>query len=251
MTAAGAREASQQFGEWKSSVAEWTSASILGNVLVFAGSSDASAAPRQTVLIADARTSSACKGERSPAAAVQPSRPASQTKAADAVRAKTEKSLSETTPNARDFDALAHSLAAAHDAKLREQFVFKLVPQVSEIAETLGEQLDEHTFVRTAFRVRQTGEAGAGRARAVAELKKQGLRKVYVRIAQAEAGARGGYAFKTLSTPGLPGVFEFTSPAEPRGASLEESAPEAPRGPAVPVDQQDLNCFFKSPGSRR
>jgi hypothetical protein len=82
-------------------------------------------------------------------------------------------------------------------------------------------------------------------------LKKLGLRRVYVRVAQAQAGARGGDAFKSLSQAALPGVFEFTSPAGPRGAALDEGATAVPRGAAVPVDQQDLNCFFKSPGPHR
>ncbi len=253
MTAAGASEASRQFGEWKSAAAEWASASILGNVLVFAGgASDTSAAPRQTVLVADAHASSACKGERSPAAAAPSGRPASQQKAA-AGSAKTEKSLSETTPEARDSDALAHSLVAARDQKMSERIVVKLVPRIGEIAETLNEQLGEQTTVRTAFRTRATVTAsgGAEAARAVAELKKLGLRKVYVRVAQAKGGARAGDAFRAFAPNGLPVAFEFTSPAEPRGASLEESAQEVPRGAAVPVDQQDFNCFFKSPGSRR
>lgn len=248
MTVAGAREAQRQFGELKSSVAEWTSASILGNVLVFAGGAPENpAAPSQTILIADARTYSNCKGERSPSA-VQTSRPASQQKAAGAGNARTQKSPSETTSDARGIDALAHSLAAAaRDEKSSERLIVKLAPQVSEIAETLGGRLDEQVAAQTAIRARQSGEAEAARARVAAELKKLGMRKVFVRVATTEVGARAGSAFRTISPDATTGVHELRTPAGFRGVALDESAPSAA---PLPVDQQDLNCFFKTPGPR-
>jgi hypothetical protein len=248
MTVAGAREAQRQFGELKSSLAEWTSASILGNVLVFAGGApDSSTTPSQTILIADARTYSNCKGSHSPAA-VQTSRPASQQKAAGAGSARTEKSLSEITPDVRGFDALAHSLAAAaRDEKSSERLIVKLAPQVSEIAETLGEQLDGQAAAQTAIRARGTGGAEAARARVAVELKKLGMRKVFVRVATTQVGASAGSALKPISLTAPLGVLELRTPAGFRGVSLDEGAPSAA---PLPVDQQDLNCFFKTPGPR-
>lgn len=245
MAVAGAREAQRQFGELKSSLAEWTSGNILGNVLVFAGASDSSSIPSQTILIADARTPSKC-GER-PAATVQVSRPASQQKAADVERAKTEKSLTETTPNARGLDALAHSLAASRDDKSREDVIVRVAPQLSVIAETLGEEIGEHAAVQAAFRARESGEAEAARARVAAELKKLGMRKVFVRVATTGVGARGVNNFKVISPAAPPGVSEPRSPAGFRGVALDEASPSAA---PVPVDQQGLNCFFKTPGPR-
>ncbi|MDQ3908606.1 MAG: hypothetical protein M3268_09730 [Acidobacteriota bacterium] len=248
MTVAGAREAQRQFGELKSSVAEWTSASILGNVLVFAGGAPENpAAPSQTILIADARTHSNCKGEHSPAAAVLTSRPASQQKAAGAEHARTEKSPSETTSDVRGLDALAHSLAAAREQKSREQLIVRFAPQVSQIAEAWGEQLNEQVAAQTAIRARQTGEAEAARARVASELKKLGLRKVFVRVATTEVGARAGGASKPISPAAPTGALELRTPAGFRGVALDESAPSAA---PLPVDQQDLNCFFKTPGPR-
>lgn len=246
MAAAGAREAQRQFGELKSSVAEWTSASILGNVLVFAGGApERSAAPPQTVLIADARTS-ACKGEHSPSA-VQIIRPASQQKAAGAGSARTEKSLSEATPEARGLDALAHSLAAARDEKSRERLIVKLAPQASEIAEAWGEALNEQAAAQTAIRAREAGGAEAARARVAAELKKLGVRKVFVRVATAQVGAGAGSTFKSISPAAPAGVLELRTPAGFRGVAFDESAPSAA---PLPVDQHDLDCFFKTPGPR-
>jgi hypothetical protein len=82
---AGTREAFRQFSELKTSVADWTRTSILGNLLVFAADGAEAGSPQQPSTIFLAETYLACHGEKSHSAA---SRPASTTKAASAEHAK-------------------------------------------------------------------------------------------------------------------------------------------------------------------
>lgn len=249
LTAASASEASRQFGEWKSSVAEWTRASILGNMLVFAASdAETSDAEPQTVLLAE--TFKACKGATAPATA-QPSRPASRTKAASTEHAKMTDSLPQSSVAARDTEELASSLTTTRDAKSRARVLVRVVPDVSEIARTLGSDFDEHAVVEAAFRARESGEAGAAaRTRAFAELKKLGLRKVYVRVAKMESAHEGVKVFEMLSPVAPPRALEPDAPAFVRGVMTLESAPEAtPIGAALPVDQSSFINFFDDPAS--
>jgi hypothetical protein len=185
LTIAGTREAFRQFGELKSAATDWTRTSILGNLLVFAGgTTESPVAPSQTILLAE--TYHDCKGERSRPAA-QAGRPASQPKAASAEHAKTSGSQSENSPDQRGLGALAQNLDAARQHGSREQLIVKLIPQVSEIAKTLGTEFDGREATETTVRARTLGEAGATHTRIAMELKKLGLRRVYVRVAKIES----------------------------------------------------------------
>jgi hypothetical protein len=242
MTIAGTREAYRQFGELKTSVTDWTRTSILGNLLVFAGgTTESPGAQPQTILLAQSYT--ACKGERS-LFATQQSRPASKPKAVSAEHAKIENSL-----DPRGLDALAQSLSAARDKGTREQLIVKLIPQVSEIAKTLGTEFDAHEATETTVRARNAGEAGAMRTRVATELKKLGLRRVYVRVAKLEGEQRDGNVLMAQ----LPETFalELKSLAGLPAAPASESAPQvmAPQVESLPVEQFDLNFFNASHAS--
>jgi hypothetical protein len=247
MTIAGTREAFRQFGELKTSVTDWTRTSILGNLLVFAGgTTESPGAQPQTILLAQSYT--ACKGERS-LFATQQSRPASKPKAAASEHAKTSGSLAENSLDPRGLDALAQSLSAARDKGTREQLIVKLIPQVSEIAKTLGTEFDAHEATETTVRARNAGEAGAMRTRVATELKKLGLRRVYVRVAKLEGEQRDGNVLMAH----LPETFalELKSLAGLPAAPASESAPQvmAPQVESLPVEQFDLNFFNASHAS--
>ncbi|MDT7542249.1 MAG: hypothetical protein QOE33_2153 [Acidobacteriota bacterium] len=243
MTIAGTREAFRQFGELKSSINDWTRTSILGNLLVFAGGgAEASGAQSQALLLAETYT--ACKGQRS-SPATQTSRPASKPKAASAEHMLIEKSLVEKSPDTRGLEGLAQSLSAARDNGSREQLIVKAIPQFSEIAKTLGAEFNEREAEKTTFRA---GESVATRTRVVAELRKLGLRRVYVRVAKMEGSPREVNVFHAH----LPETFalELKSLAGLPDATTNESAHTvAPQEASLPLDQFDRNLFYVSHAS--
>lgn len=184
MALAGTREALRQFSELKASVADWTQTSILGNLLVFApDGTQATATQPQTILLA--QTYLACtKGEQTHSA-VQPSRPASRTKALNSEHAKTER-----IERAASLDGLAMRFATSRDMKSSERAVVRILPQIAEVERAFGAGVDEHEATQMAVRAREAGEAGAAaRWRVAAELKKLAGRKVFVRVARRDGDA--------------------------------------------------------------
>jgi hypothetical protein len=255
---AGLSEASQQFDTLKSSVSDWTRTSILGNLLVFASDgAGESGAPQQQPTLLLAETRLACRGEKSHSAA---SRPASTTKAASADRAK----QIEGSSRAHSIDELAMRFAATRDlntpsAKSREQIVVKVAPQIAELAKELGEVSEDEAA--GAVRARETGEArAAARVRAAAELKKLGVKRVFVRVARfsdAETQKKVFTFRQTESLPTMSGVWSLASLGDeptpvvaPHGAPLAPTAPTTSEGTFVfqtnfnapPASNTSFNC---------
>ncbi|MDT7604149.1 MAG: hypothetical protein QOF61_2146 [Acidobacteriota bacterium] len=240
---AGTREAFQQFDELKTSVADWTRTSILGNLLVFATDGAEADSPQPTILLAE--TYLACHGEKSHSAT---SRPASTTKAASAGHAKG----IERSPRAHVAGELAMRFAVTRtsstsQAKLREQIVLKVVPDIVELTKAFGAGLtDDETA--GAVRARESGEARAARTRAAAELKKLGLKRVFIRVAHftnADAG-RNVFAFRLPEM--LPTPFDMKSLALVGDAT--ESTPLVAPAPSAPTTTDatfDLGTIFNAP----
>jgi hypothetical protein len=248
MALAGLSEASRQFDALKSSVSDWTRTSILGNLLVFAsdGAGEPGATqPQPTVLLAE--TYLACHGEKSHSAA---SRPASTTKAASAGHAK----QIEGSSRARSADELAMRFAAARvfdtsSAKSREQIVMKIVPQIAELAKELDAVNDDEAA--GAVRAREAGEArAAAHVRAAAELKKLGLKRVFVRVARfsdAEA-QKQVFTFRLPeSLPTTPGVWSLASLGDEDEPTPAVAPSGAPAAPTTPDATFEFHTIFNAP----
>jgi hypothetical protein len=240
ITLAGASEALTQFDSLKTSVNDWTRTSILGSLLVYAadGAPSPARVSQATVLLARAPAASRCAGERSTAAARE-SRPASRTRVAAAEHERAAEKL------ARGLDELAMSFAATPDApkksKAREEFVFKVMPRVADLAKLPGAAFDGSEAAQEAVRARVGVEAGAARARVAAELKKLGLRKVFVRVAQAEGVNLPAHAFEFRPPEPLP-----PAPAAKPRAGLGDEAPEVGARDA-PAGSPDFVTLFSTP----
>jgi hypothetical protein len=244
MTLAGTREAFRQFSELKASVNEWTRTSILGNLLVFAADgAQATGAQPQTVVLA--QTYLPCKGEHTHSAAPA-SRPASRTKAVNSEHAKTER-----IERAAGFDGLAMRFATSRDVKSSERVVVHIVPQIAEIEKTLGAGLDDDEAAQMAVRARAAGEAGAARTRVVAEWKKFGLRKVFVRVARREGAAEQEKTFTFRLPEAFAPAFDLKSLAGLDAVPTQtEVAPEVtPHGVDQPSEQFDFSSIFDLPAT--
>ena len=233
VTLAGASEALTQFDALKASVNDWTRTSILGSLLVYAadGAQSPARETQPTVLLAHAAASHGCGKSTSAALA---SRPASRTRVVAA-----DGHARESGRLARTLGEVAMSFTAEPDApkkwKAREEFVFKVMPRVADAAKSTGASFEDREAVREAVRAREGVEAGAARTRVAAELKRLGLRKVFVRVAQVEG----------LSLP--PAAFEFRQPAPPPPAAkphagLGDDEPEADALDAT-AHAPSLDCF--------
>lgn len=243
ITLAGASEALTQFDALKASVNDWTRTSILGSLLVYAadGAGSPERATPPTVLLAHASAASRCAGEKSTPAARE-SRPASRNRVAVNEHERVAEKL------ARGLDEMAMSFAATPDApnewKAREEFSFKVMPSVADLSKLPGMSIGEHEALQ-AVRAREGVEAGAARTRVAAELKKLGLRKVFVRVAQVEG----------VSLPA--GAFEFRlrepvppAPAAKPHAGLGDEAPEAEgRDAATHAPSLDCVTLFNTPAT--
>jgi hypothetical protein len=247
MALAGLSEASQQFDALKSSVSDWTRTSILGNLLVFASDgAGESGAPRQPSTLLLAETRLACRGEKSHSAA---SRPASTTKAAGAEHAK----QIEGSRRAHSADELAMRFAAARDfdtssAKSREQIVKKVVPQIAELVKEFGGVIEDEAA--GAVRAREAGEARAARARAAAELKKPGLKRVFIRVARfsdAEAQKKVFRFRQPESLPVMPGVWTLASLGDEPEPTPTVAPHGAPVAPTAPDGTFDFRTIFNAP----
>jgi hypothetical protein len=245
ITLAGASEALRQFDSLKTSVNDWTRTSILGSLLVYAadGAQSPERATPPTVLLAHASAASRCAGEKSTPAARQ-GRPASRTRVvADEGRARVAEKL------ALGLDEMAMSFAATPDApkksKAREEFVFKVMPRVADSAKWQGATFDERGAAHKAVRVREDVEAEAAtRTRVAAELKKLGLRKIFVRVAQVEGLSLPAEAFEFRLPEPLP-----PAPAAKPHAGLGDEAPDgdAPGAPAhAPAESSDFVTLFST-----
>ena len=205
ITLAGAGEALTQFDALKTSVNDWTRTSIFGSLLVYAADGTMSPArdAQPTVLLAHAAVPDGCGKSTS---AARESRPASRNRVAAQGHARVAEKL------ARGLEELAMSFAATPDApkksKAREEFVFKVMPRVAEAAKSAGVSFDEREAMQ-AVRAHKGVEAGAARTRVAAELKKFGLRKVFVRVAQLEG----------LSLPAAALEFRMPEPVAPGPAA--------------------------------
>jgi hypothetical protein len=243
-----AGEALTQFDSLKTSVNDWTRTSILGSLLVYAADGAQSPArdAQPTVLLAHASAAAdGCAGQRSTSAARE-GRPASRTRIAANERAHAAEE------SARGLGELAMGFAAEPNApmksKVREEFVFKVMPRIAEAAKWQSAAVEEEEAAG-AVRARGGVEAGAARARAAAELKKLGLRKVFVRVAQAEGVSLPARAFEFRLPEPLP-----PAPAAKPHAGLGDEAPdgEAHDAPAAapgfvtlfstPAPTASLNC---------
>ncbi|MFL6228291.1 MAG: hypothetical protein ACJ741_05895 [Pyrinomonadaceae bacterium] len=244
MALAGLREASEQFGTLKSSVSDWTRTSALGNLLVFAadGAEEAGAPQQPTVILA--QTYLACRGAKSHPAA---SRPASTTRQAADERAK----VIEGSSRAHSADELAMRFAAERDlstqsAQTREQIVVKVMPQIAELAKELGAMSDGDAA--GSVRIRESVEARVAHARAATELKKLGVKRIFVRVARSSDADGGKHVF-TLRLPEssttMPGVWSVASVG---GVPVPTPtvAPEL-TAPAMPVEAFDFHTFFDAP----
>jgi hypothetical protein len=240
ITLAGAGEALRQFDSLKTSVNDWTRTSILGSLLVYAA--DGAQTPAQvaqpTVLLAHASAASRCAGENSTPAARE-SRPASRTKVVAA-----DEHARESEKLARTLDEMSMAFSATPDAPkksmAREEFVFKVMPRAADWAKP-GASFDEHEAAQ-AVRAREGVEAGAARTRVAAELKKLGLRKVFVRVAQVEGVSLPAEAFELrLSEPAPP-----AAPAAKPHAGLGDEAPAAGAHDA-PAESSDFVTIFNTP----
>jgi hypothetical protein len=239
---AGANEALTQFDSLKSSVNDWTRTSILGSLLVYAA--DGAQSPERvtppTVLLAHASAAAdGCTGEQSTPAA-RASRAASRT---GVVALNVNGRVAEKP--ARGLDELAMSFAATPNAqtksRAREEFVFRVMPNIADAAKSLGMDSDEHEAMQ-AVRVREGVEAGAARTRVAAELKKLGLRKVFVRVAQVEGVGLPAEAFE----------FRLTEPAPPAPvakphAGLGDEAPDGDAPAHAPAESSDFVSLFNTP----
>jgi hypothetical protein len=239
ITLAGASEALRQFDSLKTSVNDWTRTSILGSLLVYAadGAQSPARAAQPTVLLAHASAAAPCPGERSTSVARE-GRPASRNRVA----------ADDHAAEKRVPDEMAMSFAAMPHApkkwKAREEFVFKFMPDLADAAKSMGADSDEHKAAQ-AVRVREGVEAGAARARVAAELKKLGLRRVFVRVAQA-----GGVSF-----PAEAFEFRLPEPAPPAPAAKPHAGlgDEAPgreaqdREAHAPAESTDFVTLFSTP----
>jgi hypothetical protein len=244
MALAGLREASQQFSELKSSAAEWSQTSILGNLLVFASdSAEESGTPQPQPTILLAQTYLACRGEKSHSVA---SRPASATKAASAEHAK----VIERSTRAQSTGELAMRFAVPREwntseAKSREQFVVKVAPQIAELAKEFGGVIDDEAA--GAVRAREAGEArAAAHTRAAAELKKWGLKRVFVRVARSQDADAEKKVFAFRLPEMLPTTFDVKSLASLSDETAEPTPAVAPNVP-VPADAFDIKAIFNAP----
>jgi hypothetical protein len=206
ITLAGASEALTQFDSLKTSVNDWTRTSILGSLLVYAADGAQSPArdAQPTVLLAHAAVADGCGKSNS---ATPASRPASRNRVAVNEHVRVAEKL------ARGLDDLAMSFAATPSAPTksmaREEFVFEVMPRVADEAKSSGMNADEDEAMK-AVRAHLGVEAGAAvRTRVAAELKKLGLRKVFVRVAQVEG----------LSLPAEAFEFRLTEPVQPAPAA--------------------------------
>jgi hypothetical protein len=242
MALAGTREAFRQFSALKASVTDWTQTSILGNLLVFASDgSDAASTQPQTILLA--QTYLACnRGEQTHSAAPA-SRPASRTKALNSEHAKTER-----VERAASLDGLAMRFAASRDVKSGERVFVRVVPQIAEIEKAFGAGLDEHEAAQEAVRAR---EAGAARGRVVAELKKLGLRKVFVRVARREGAAEQEKVFAFRLPEAFAPALDLKSLADFNAVQTPEVAPGvAPQGATtLPDESLDFSSVFNLPAT--
>jgi hypothetical protein len=271
MALAGTREAFQQFNELKTSVSDWTRTSILGNLLVSAAGATEEAGnapatqPTTTILLAQTRL--ACTGERA-RSATQASRPASKTKAANTEHAK----MNEKFNTAPGFGELSMRFVATPrelhkiEVKTREQSVAVAIPQIAELAKT-WDAGDATKATQQAVRAREGVEAGAGRARVAAELKKLGLRKVFVRVAR-EGGAfeekqvftfephTFATAFALRSLAGLDDVTAEASAATDATAHVKGSCDASSKDDSssdnlssAPAQGFDINSIFNNPAT--
>ncbi|HEX8162466.1 MAG TPA: hypothetical protein VF538_11370 [Pyrinomonadaceae bacterium] len=237
---AGASEAIRQFDSLKTSVNDWTRTSILGSLLVYAadGAQSPARAAQPTVLLAHA-SASPCAGGSTTSAARE-SRPASRNRVA----------ADDHAAERRVLDETAMSFAATPRApkvwKAREEFVSEFTPDIADAAKSAGAGAGEREAAQ-AVRVREGVEAGAARARVAAELKKLGLRRVFVRVAQVEGSGLPAAAFELrLPEPAPP------APAAKPRAGLGDEAPAAHDAPAeatgfaalfsTPAPSVSLNC---------
>lgn len=241
ITLAGASEALTQFDSLKTSVNDWTRTSILGSLLVYAA--DGAEAPTQsaqpTVLLAHASAANGCAGEKSTAAALA-SRPASRTRVAVNQHERVAEKLT------RGLDDLAMSFAATPDAQTkseaREEFIFRVMPRVADAAKSPGMGVDEREAMQ-AVRAHPGVEAGAARTRVAAELKKLGLRKVFVRAARVEGMSLPAEAFEfRLTEPTAP-----PAPVAKPHAGLGDEAPERDAPAHAPAEPSDFVSLFNTP----
>jgi hypothetical protein len=246
ITLAGAGEALRQFDSLKTSVNDWTRTSILGSLLVYAADGAQSPArdAQPTVLLAHASAAPGCAGAKSTPAARE-SRPASRTRV---VAVNEHGRVAEKL--ALGLDEMAMSFAATPDApkmsKAREEFVFKVMPRAADTAKWKwqGATFEEGGAAR-AVRAREGVEAGAARTRVAAELKKLGLRKVFVRVAQVEGSSAPAAAFEfRLTEPAPPAPA-----AKPRAGLGDETPDQDEREGAARAHAPSLDCatIFDAP----
>jgi hypothetical protein len=236
---AGASEALTQFDSLKTSVNDWTRTSILGSLLVYAA--DGAQSPERVtppaVLLAHASAANGCAGEKSTPAALA-SRPASRNRVAVNEHERVAERLT------RGLDELAMSFAATPNAqtklKAREEFVFKVMPRIADAAKSLG--TDEHEAMQ-AVRAPAGVEVGAARTRVAAELKKLGLRKVFVRVARVEGVSLPAEAFEfRLTEPTMP-----PAPVAKPHAGLGDDAPDGDAPAHAPAESSDFVSLFNPP----
>jgi hypothetical protein len=236
---AGASEVLTQFDSLKTSVNDWTRTSILGSLLVYAA--DGAQSPERvtppTVLLAHASAANGCAGEKSTPAALA-SRPASR------IRVAVNEHERVAEKSARGLEELAMSFAATPNAqtksKAREEFVFRVMPSIADAAKSLGAGSDEYEAMH-AVRAPAGVEAGAARTRVAAELKKLGLRKVFVRVARVEGVSLPAEAFEfRLTEPALP-----PAPVAKPHAGLGDEVPE--RDAHAPAESPDFVSLFNTP----
>jgi hypothetical protein len=103
-----------------------------------------------------------------------------------------------------------------------------------------------------AVRARETGEArAAARVRAAAELKKLGLKRVFVRVARfsdAETQQKVFTFRQTESLPAMSGVWSLASLGdEPKPAVAPHGAPIAPAMPTMSEGTFDFHTIFNAP----
>lgn len=237
MALAGTREALRQFDELKNSVTEWTHTGVFGNLLVFA-SEGVPAAPQQTIFLAE-ETRPPCPGEWLHSAA-QSNRTASRARAASTVHA----AGIEKSRRASGSDELALRFAAtpAHDprtleALVREEAFVNLASQVAEMADSLGAVVDAPRAAG-AVCARGAWKAVGARARAAAEWKKLGLKKVVVRVARREGVPAGDLTFRLHES--LSSALDFKSLAD---ATPEPQPPPLPAGEGAPASGETFNSY--------
>jgi hypothetical protein len=134
-------------------------------------------------------------------------------------------------------------------AKSREQIVVKVVPQIAELAKELGGVNEDEAA--GAVRAREAGEArAAAHVRAAAELKKLGLKRVFVRVARfSDAGTQKQvFTFRqTESLPTMPGVWSLSSLGDEPEPTPAVAPSGVPAAPTMPDATFDFHTIFNAP----